>query len=276
MLTEQALKEQLRAIEANEYRVPEAVDFWPVSLEMMRQLGSIDRELRDDLIYGTFARWSRVDLFNAEQYRALLDIALDRAHLFFGLGEQDTDSVFMRAFSLLIIAIALYHHRQQAFLTPTEVRAALEQVLRCLNAEKDLRGYVEVKGWAHATAHAADVLDELAQCEEIDRDGLLQILAAIRSKATTVETVFIHEEDERLAYAVLSLIQRSRLQAQDVEAWLRSFAPIEPTGDMRERYGLVNVKNFLRSLYFQAQHRPGTEWICEPVNETLYAISRFK
>ncbi|HEY4723424.1 MAG TPA: DUF2785 domain-containing protein, partial [Anaerolineae bacterium] len=276
MLTENELRDQLRAITANDYRVPDGVDYWQTSLDMLAHIGAIDAELRDDLIYTTFIKWARAELYTPDQYRALLNIALDDRHLFFGLGERDTDTVFTRSFSILLSVLPIYNHRLTPFLTQHEIRTTLDRVLDYLARETDLRGYVEVKGWAHATAHAADVLDELAQCEGIDRDGLLQILTTIRSKASTVETVFIHEEDERLAYATLSLIQRGLLHAQDVESWLRSFAPIETTGSWRDRYRLVNVKNFLRSLYFQAQHRQGTEWICEPVNETLYAISRFK
>ncbi|WKL05120.1 DUF2785 domain-containing protein [Paenibacillus amylolyticus] len=37
-------------------------------------------------------------------------------------------------------------------------------MLQC-KKERDYRGYDEEKGWAHAIAHAADVLDDLAQCK---------------------------------------------------------------------------------------------------------------
>jgi hypothetical protein len=219
-------------------------------------------------------KWAGADRYTNEQYRALLNAALDERHLFFHLGERDTDVVFTRTFSALLGVFPIYHHRQQPFLTPVEVCETLDKVLDYFEHENDLRGYVEIKGWAHAAAHTADLLDELAQCEEIRHDDLLRILAAVRTKAATPETFYTAEEDERLAYAVLSLLGRELLTHSEIEAWIRTFAPIERVGKWRERH--LNTKNFLRSLYFQARYRHIAEWVCAPIDETLYAITRFK
>ncbi len=50
MPTENELKQQLQAIAANEYRVPDHIDYWQVTQDMLVHIGSIDPELRDDLI----------------------------------------------------------------------------------------------------------------------------------------------------------------------------------------------------------------------------------
>ncbi len=274
MPTENKLKQQLQTIAANDYRVPENVDYWQVTQSMLIHIGSIDSELRDELIYTTFVKWARAELYTAEQYRALLNAALDEQHLFFHLGEGDTDSVFTRAFSALLGVLPIYHHRQQPFLTSDEVCGALDKVLDYFASENDLRSFVAGKGWADAVAHTADLLDELAQCEEIQHDDLLRVLAAIRSKAATSETIYIAEEDERLAYATLSLLAREVVAHGEVEAWIKSFAPIERVGEWRERH--LNTKNFLRSLYFQAKYRHIAEWACTSIDEALYAVTRIK
>lgn len=274
MLTESELKRQLQAIAADDYRVPDNVDYWQITQAMLVHIGAIDPELRDDLIYTTLVKWAGADRYTNEQYRALLRAALDEQHLFFRLGERDTDAVFTRAFSALLGVLPVYNHRQQPFLMPDEVRETLAKVLDYFEREDDLRGYVDIKGWAHAVAHTADLLDELAQCEEIQHDDLLRILTAIRAKAATAETIYIAEEDERLAYATLSLLGREAVTSDEVKAWIKRFAPIERVGKWRERH--LNTKHFLRSLYFQAKYRHIAEWICEPIDETLYAITRFK
>jgi hypothetical protein len=274
MLTENELKQQLQIIAANEYCVPDNVDYWSVTQDMLTHLGSIDAELRDQLIYTTFTKWARAGLYSSDQYHTLLNVLLDDQHLLYGLGERDTDTVFMRSFSALLCVWPIYHHRQQSFLTRQEVHATLDRVLDYFARENDLRGYVEIKSWAHAVAHTADLLDELAQCEEVQRDGLLRILEAIQVKASTTDTFYTAEEDERLAYAVLSLLGRDLVAHTEVEAWIKSFAPIERVGDWRQQH--LNTKNFLRSLYFQAKYRHMTEWICAPIDETLHAITHFK
>ncbi len=274
MPTENELKQQLQAIAAINYRVPENVDYWQVTQSMLVHIGAIDSELRDDLIYTTFVKWSRANLYTNDQYRALLKAALDAQHLFFRLGECDIDAVFTRSFSALLSVLPIYNHRQQSFLAPDEVCETLDKVLDYFARENDLRGFVEGKGWAHAVAHTADLLDELAQCEEIQHDDLLRVLAAIRSKAATSETIYTAEEDERLAYATLSMLAREVVAHGEVEAWIKSFAPIERVGEWRERH--LNTKNFLRSLYFQAKYRHIAEWACTSIDEALYAVTRFK
>jgi hypothetical protein len=274
MLTETQLKQQLQAIAANEYRVPANADYWSVTQDMLTHLGSVDAELRDELIYTTFIKWARAGLYSSDQYRTLLNALLDDQHLFYGLGERDTDTVFMRSFSALLLVWPIYQHRQQPFLTQQEIHMTLDKVLDYFARENDLRGYVEVKSWAHAVAHTADLLDELALCSEIAAAGLRRILDAIHAKAATAETFYTAEEDERLAYATLSLLGRDVVPHAEVEAWIRSFAPIERVGNWRPQH--LNTKNFLRSLYFQAQYRQIAAWIRAPIDETLYTITSFK
>jgi len=274
MPTENELKQQLQAIAANEYRVPDNVDHWQVTQDMLIHIGSLDPELRDDLIYSTLIKWEEADRYTADQYRAILTTTLDQQHAFLGLGEREGDAVFTRSFSILAGVIPIYTHRQQPFLTPAEVRGALDRVLDYFARETDLRGYVESKGWAHAVAHTADLLDEFALCTEIDRAGLLRILDAIRVKAAATETIYIAEEDERLAYATLSLLSRDLLSESEVADWIKGFAPIERVGEWRQRH--LNTKHFLRSLYFQAKYRHIAEWISAPIDETLYVITCFK
>ena len=123
-------------------------------------------------------------------------------------------------------------------------------------------------------AHTADVLDEFALCAEIDRTGLQRILDAIHAKASTADTVYIAEEDERLACATLRLLSRNLVAHDEVEAWIKSFASSARVAEGRLRH--LNSKNFLRSLYFQAKYRHLAEWIGGRIDETLYAISHFK
>ncbi len=274
MLTASELKQQLQLIAAREYRVPDDADYWQLTQEMLVHIGSIDPELRDELILTTISKWARAERYTPDQYSAILTTTLDQQHLFFGLGERDSDTVFTRAFSVLVGGIAIYHHRQQAFLSASEVLSACDKVLDYFAREVDLRGYVEEKGWAHAVAHTADVLDEFALCVEIEAAGLRCILAAIHAKAATADTIYTAEEDERLAYATLSLFSRDVITQTEVTAWIKNFAPIEHSGEWRQRH--VNTKHFLRSLYFQARYRHIAEWVCEPIDETLYAITRFK
>ena len=291
-LSERALKDQLYEIADNDFALPEQARAMPRAQEMLPHLGSPDAELRDDLIYSTLASWIMSDKFEEDDLKVLLRQLLTEEHLFFKLGEVDTDSVFMRSFSILIIPLILSWHRQRPFLMPYELREVKVKLLDYLEKEQDLRGFVldedeagEPKGWAHAIAHTADALDDLVRCKEMGSEELVEILNAIRQKAAESKLVFVHLEDERLVTPVIAVLGRKVLTPPDVQSWLAGFVPLaqqkEPFPDCYRQ--AQNVKNFLRSLYFRAR-QPDTavligensaNALAELVNKTLQTIALF-
>lgn len=278
MLTEQLLKERLTQIARDGFRVDIDGEQFDLALAMAQFIGSPDPELRDGLIYSAFYTWIlRHEAFTAVQLHQLLNLAIDENHLFYRLGEKGTDAVFTRTFSMLLLPLLLITHRKRPYLTPVEIVNLKETVIRCLSQERDMRGYVAEKGWAHAVAHAADALDDLVLCEELGADDLSDILTAIQQKIGTDDYVFVHEEDERMGTAVASLLSRQVLSDTEINDWIRSFvsfvAEVE-AGPTNSRY--LNVKNFLRSLYFRLCGRGEYEMICPVIFETAREIGRFK
>ena len=230
MFDEQALKERLQEIVADDCKAPTRPELYPLMLSMGTYTGSLDPELRDDLIYMTMATWIERDVFEAKDLNEILQVSLNEQHLFYGLGEKETDTVFTRTFSMLIVAAVLNAHRRHPFLPDNELQVIKHKILRYLDGEIDLRGYVPVKGWAHSMAHAADALDELVQCEGMDENDLQGILAAMRSVVARPETVYICEEDERLMTAVLNAWQRTEISDEDIVQWLEELTSAEDTG----------------------------------------------
>lgn len=218
---------------------------------MMQNIGAVDYELRDKLIYSTLNRWAINGVLSPRQMKSLLKTCIDDRHLFYGIGERDTDSVFTRTFSVLIIPLAFFADRKEKFLSEHDVIDIKDKVIRYLELEKDLRGFVEGKGWAHSTAHASDALEDIARSEYIGHDALQEILAAIKHKICVDYYTYIHNEDDRMAVAALSVIKRSVLTNKETADWIRSFGNIEKSGTYPADLHLnMNIRNFLRSLYF--------------------------
>ena len=242
------LKRTLRALDG----VPE--NYLSLSREMLAHLGSPDPELRDELIYRKLATWLFEGVFTPEESREVLATLQDDEHLFYKLGETGTDSVLCRSFSVLLIAPIVGRHREKAFLSAEEVAAVSRRVRMYLEGERDLRGYDPEKGWLHPVAHAADVLDELALCEEIGEAGLLALLESVQKAAFTGISVYAHGEDERLSHVVVNTAKRDILSEAQILAWLTSFKDKAPTLEnfpMPESYhSFINIKHFLRTLYF--------------------------
>jgi hypothetical protein len=271
------LKALLTAIQNNEYRISDNHDHFVLSQEMIAHLGSPDAELRDDLIYDILANWIEVDILSPGELRQLLHICMSDTHLSYRIGESGTDSVFTRSFSTLVIALIVNAHRRHAFLSASELQMVKGRIQDYLSREQDLRGYVDGKGWAHSVAHAADVLDELAQCPEMsDPADLLAMLAAIKGRMETNDYAFIHEEDERMVSAVVHIMERKIIADQVIIRWIESFPETRKIGKYPEDlYLRTNVKAFLRSLYLRLSKLDDTAPVLVSLSEKLSNVSRF-
>ena len=87
--------------------------------------------------------------------------------------------------------------------------------------EQDHRGWIPEQGWANAIAHGADLLAALARSRHFGRLELTVLLDVIADRVLT-PTAYIwrHGEEDRLAYAVMTLLHRNALDPSIVEPWL--------------------------------------------------------
>ena len=279
MLSEIQLREKLQIFAQNDFHLSEKADVSEIIPDMLNHIGSIDSYLRDDLIYSAFGTWIlRDNVIDREQLRVILPKILNEQHLLYKLGEQNTDSVFRRSFSVLLLPLLLIAHRSQPFLTAPEIHQVKDKLLYYLGHEKDRRGFVSEKGWAHAIAHAADTLDDLAQCSELDKSDLAKILEVIRNVVCIQDTGYTHLEDERIVTAVIAILKRQLLSDPEITEWIQSFAEQTlPIQSMPERQIIrANVKNFLQSLYFRLQWEPMINNFGLPIDQTLQKINPFK
>jgi hypothetical protein len=269
------VKERLKTISSNDFKVPEGDNPFEMALVMLEYLGDVDAELRDDLVYSVLSTWVIKGVFSKEQLKQILKIILDDKHLFYKIGERGTDSVFMRAFSVLIIATIVYAHREEGFLNAEELLAVKNKLIKYMYEEKDVRGYVAEGGWAHTAAHTSDALDELALCKEFGREELMEILKAIKDKVSIDYYAYICYEDERLAYATNSLISRNILTEDEVSEWIKSFAEYGKKAAIPNHFYLIgNIRNYLNSLYYRLP-KEQYQTIKAAISDTILSIRRF-
>jgi hypothetical protein len=267
------LKEKLIVIKENNYQVPR--DGLQLIQEMIHNIGSVDAELRDELIYTTLSHWIPSNSLTTNELEQLLPVVLDENHLLFKLGETNTDSVFTRSFSMLVLPLLLIRHRESPFLSREQIHQIKEKVFYNVAEERDYRGYDEEKGWAHAMAHAADTLDDLAQCSELDKNDLLTILDLVFKKITITERIFSDGEDERMVTSIISVLNRKILSQTYVEQWIQSFGDVEKNPDFLPAFKQKNnIKNFLKSLFFRVKFYKEHADLCPTIEDTLYKVEK--
>ncbi len=245
------------SVRENGYALPEGCDLASLSEELCVLLGDPDPVLRDELAYSTLATWVSEGRYTASALREMGQRMA--ANLRIGLGEHDTDSVFLRAFSVLILGEIIATDAQHARLPQAVIDAWRAESLHYLGEEADERGFIPGRGWAHAAAHTADCLWAFANHPGTGADALRELLNSIADRVLRHGAqVFIHEEDERLAFACLAAFRRQEISHRDIGRWCARF-DTPPSGgtwfnDSREDAGArtyLNVKTFLRSLYLQ-------------------------
>ena len=199
------------------------------------------------------------------------------ANLEAGLGEHGTDSVYLRTYSVLVLMEIVAFDNAHPFLDQADLDGFLEAALGYLLRERDLRSWVPGPGWANAIGHSADLLMMLARSPHLGATELQRILDVIADRLLTPSpVVFVHHEDERLAYATLNVLRRNLVDRSWLVAWLDRFTAAPGQDSWRSAYASeaesaarANVTAFLRSLYFQliltesppdAQRTPTPSW----------------
>jgi hypothetical protein len=246
---------------AEGHKVPADRPLADLTAELTTMLGSADRYLRDGIAYPTLATWVSEGVYD-DLLQGLGDGMT--AGLSVGIGEQGTDTVFRRSFSALVLAECI----QRASTLASE-RAGVpdETVLRWgdrvagwLVRERDLRGFVPGKGWAHAVAHGADALGVLAESGVMGRMELTVLLDVVADRLLAPTTArFLHGEDDRLARATMRLLRRDVVGLDVLEPWVARLADrSRPASGGEDDPFLVagNVQGYLRALHLQLALAP--------------------
>lgn len=236
-----------QAIVANDCILPDdhkAIDLLP---DLLGFLASPDSELRDDIGYMVFVQWIvRDEHFSPGELRSLIETLTQNL---------SDESVLLRSFSVLVLSVIAYYDVQKAFLEKNEIADLLDTATQYLTEETDLRGYVEGSGWHHATAHTADLLKFLSRNPKIEATQHEQILKAIFERLTMpVDTIYNHNEDERLTLVILDIMRRGIISVDSWQTWLSDFSTWKETHSAGfspiVHAPHMNSKHFLRSLYF--------------------------
>lgn len=229
-----------------------------LTAELTRMLGSPDPAVRDGLAYPTLATW-----IDRGVYDDLLVGLGDgmAAGLGVGLGETDGDAVFRRSFSGLVLAECIARDNARPRLAGGKVLEWGDRVTTWLLRERDLRGFVAGKGWAHAVAHGADALGTLAESPHLAKPELTVLLDVVADRLLLpTERLFGSGEPDRLALATMRLLRRNVVPLTLLEPWIaRLAAGARTLGSYDDRDPHLvggNAQAFLRALYLQLSLAP--------------------
>lgn len=270
------LKNTLEELQKNNYALTDALDYQELLDEMIKHIGDPDPILRDDLIYMTFYHFMKSDVFNKKDLKKIFNVILDDEHLFFEIGNDNEKAVFTRSFSLLVIPLLLSKQLESPFLTSEDFHKLYDAMKKYLKSEKDYRGYVEKYGWAHAMAHSGDVIAAMAHFDELTHKHWESLLKVIGLKIRNNNHAYVNREDERIVTAILKILDHKRVDLDEFNEWIENFKDFKTIGNpLKDDIILLNIKNFLRSLYFRLLSEKAYDDQIIIIKETLKDMSSY-
>ncbi len=244
-------------VKASGLAVPDDRPLAELTTELTTMLGSTDAHMRDGLAYPTLATW--VDRGVYDDLIVGLGDGM-AAGLTVGLGEQGTDSVFRRTFSVLVLAECIDRDNQETLVPAAKLLQWGDHIASWYLRERDVRGYVPGKGWAHAVAHGADAIGVLARSAQFGRNELTVLLDVIGDRVLApVDAPFAHGEPDRMALATMTALRRNVLPLTVVEPWVARIAAgasLAAGGEIDPYLATANAQAFLRALHLQLAIAP--------------------
>ena len=241
-----SLKKRLVAYMKEDWRFPANIEADGLADEMKEAIGNPDGVLRDRLVLSGFCRLIASGRISDKKCRMLFDELVSDKYLLNGLGTECDDSVFGRAFSGYVIVELLNYNEEKKgeVFAKEDTLHAFWAVLKCFSDEKDLRGFVDGKGWAHSIAHNADCLAAFAGDGALEHDELMAILKAIKIRVHQCQGEIISEYG-RILEPVLSVLGRKIISEQNFLDWLTDTCFYERTGNPDE-----DARNIMARLEF--------------------------
>jgi hypothetical protein len=254
---EDAALRRWKAIMADDFRLPAGTAPAPLVPELEAYLASPDPARRDVVAYEVLDHWIGKGVLADAEVRALAERLV--GNLRGPLGAPD--GVFLRSFSALMLASIVARDVATPFLGDPERRAILAAARDYAHRETDLRGHTGERGWAHAAAHTADLLAQIAKLPSLGDDDRAVILDAVAGFVVRQHgQVLYHGEDARLGVAVVAAA-RAGIAQPALDAWLAALKAAA-TARMGHAFdaGLYaasrNARNLLFTVFVQISVMP--------------------
>ena len=242
---------------------------------MLDHIGHPDPYIRDTLIYSGFCELILNDQLTDSQLTRIATTCYDDEHLFFNLGEPQSDAVLTRSFSALAIQLVLSKDCDNRFLSQELAMHVLTKSIDYLKFEHDYRGYIEHKGWAHSVAHGSDLLARAVSHPLFSEVATVNAVLTIVEKCLCTDYAYIDEEDKRMLAVIDALLDQGLTEA-DLLHWLEKLSKVHYDEHLKHYRVHWNIKKFMLSLYGHFIRRQQfeliTNWIFNtyinfPINE---------
>ena len=238
---------------------------------LLDHLGDPSPEIRDDLVFTSFARGIQEELFTKEQFHFIAEEILSDGGLYKEI-EKVGLSTLERSFRALIYAnlLSADANKQSIFYQglKAEIRnVLLNQGLHYISKEEDTIGFSSHYGWVHAFAHGSDLLTEVVCHPNFPKNRIHEVFDILGQLFKRISIRFTDDEDWRLARVIYEPILQGKLEQEQVASWIKDVDfPIEEREDF---YKFSNLRSCLLEVYIQLDQR---DFLQDELKETIQSF----
>lgn len=251
-------------IRANNFEIPSDYTLSQITDILYENIGNTHSDTRE-AVYYIFCNWIFEGKYSSSELIAMGDLM--EKNIIQHLNEENTDFVFTRAFSILVLALLVEYDymirigrakSKEPYLNQKIMSKWLKSATGYYRQEKDYRGFVQDKGWAHSIAHGADFFYDYSKHLLSTPQDLQSILEMFAKKLKQpCSLIFTAREDKRISIVIYTILARLETPVKDFEVFISSLVEI-----YREKawYNLDqndkinnsghNIRDLLFSIYF--------------------------
>lgn len=224
---------------------------------LIGHLASTSPAVRDKGVFFLLSDLFQADAFTEKQVAWLFTTLQRKDILFAHITEPQNDAVFLRSFAVMLLSGLVYADlNRYHLLTPRQFENLLVNLCAYITLEKDGRGYVAEKGWAHAYTHIGNLADELSQVPSLTRGDKLLLMATVVEGWQTVADSLVFGEDQRVSSYLVNLATKNQFYADALvmclTAWQQRLRNLKPQEDLAFWTRWYNRSRLLEALLMRA------------------------
>jgi hypothetical protein len=235
---------------ARDFAVPEGRPSGELVDELVTMLAASDPAVRDDIAYPILAIWTGRGVLDGQLVR-LGDLLA--AYIASG-------PIYQRSFAAMTLSWVILRDAATGELTDDLVLRWLDTFGSWWTGETDLRGWDADVGWLHAVAHGADLLRAFGRSPRLAGQRLCGLLELASDRLLAKHGyLWADGEDDRLGYALASVLTRPEISAAGATGWLARIRDAIESGEPGPVPAwAANTLRALGSLYVFADR--GVAW----------------
>ena len=224
---------------------------------LIGHLASTSPAVRDKGVFFLLSDLFQADAFTEKQVAWLFTTFQRKDILFAHITEPQNDAVFLRSFAVMLLSGLVYADlNRYHLLTPRQFENLLVNLCAYITLEKDGRGYVAEKGWAHAYTHIGNLADELSQVPSLTRGDKLLLMATVVEGWQTVADSLVFGEYQRVSSYLVNLATKNQFYADALvmclTAWQQRLRNLKPQEDLAFWTRWYNRSRLLEALLMRA------------------------